>query len=55
MVYYTNSVLNLYFRQKFILSKGEVFVKIGYLYKGIFKLNINKNVVDAYIFYSSYL
>ena len=34
---------------KFILSKGGAFVGKGYLYEGMFKLNINKMNVSAYI------
>ena len=34
---------------KFVLSKGETFVGKGYLYNGMFKLNVINNKVSAYI------
>jgi len=42
---------------KFVLSKGGMFVGKGYACEGMFKLNVlaisNKNVVSAYIVESS--
>ncbi|XP_077215490.1 uncharacterized protein LOC143850059 [Tasmannia lanceolata] len=38
---------------KFILSKGGTFVGKGYMYEGMFKLNINKVNVFAYVLDSS--
>ena len=40
---------------KFILSKGGIFVGKGYLYQGMFKLNINKINNSIYMLDSFYL
>ena len=40
---------------KFIISKGGIFVGKGYLYQGMFKLNINKINNSIYMIDSFYL